>query len=731
MAEQKKISRRKFLIRSGLGGIGVLALGTYIARNPLRRGILNAVEKGILPYSGKGTEAALWFELTYENKLIFHSPKVEMGQGIFTAFTQIIAEEMDLLPSQIEVKAAATDTGIIDAMSTGGSLSVAQLWGPLRELSSTMREMIKNEAAAKMGVDISALKTLEGIVSNGSQSRTYAEVAAGVKEWKIPDDVPVPKTKDFKYIGRPMPRVDLKEKVFGSPIYGLDAQMPDMLYASVIRPGIVGAKFKSADTKIALDMPGVVKVVQIDNWVGVIAKSFAEALAAKDTIKVEWLYDKLWTEEEMRKTLSVGMGDSFMAQKEGKKLADDDDEVQTMEFTSPIGAHAQIEPNGALAYYNEGKVTVILSTQVIGVTQKQIAKALDMELEDINVIPTHLGGGFGRRLDTNHAIQAVQLSREVGKPVKYVFTRKEEFQNDQFRPPTHHIVKGKLGSDLYLESLEHHYASGDVSINSAIQPPIVKTVFGTDLGAGRGAKIMYDGIENCRSVQWHTTLPFATSWWRALGLLANTFAIESFIDEMALEASKNPIEFRLNKLSDEGNSLRLKKVIQMAADKGNYEDVVKNGRAKGFAASMDNNSIAAHVVELSIEKGQIKVHKVFCVFDCGKVINPDQVRAQCEGAIIMGMSAAVYEKMTLEKGELTPTIYGPYEMVRMKHAPKEIEVHLIEGRDIPLPVGEPPLGPIGAAIGNAIRRLTGIRLKDMPLQEALDKVYSKNMTDIG
>ncbi|MEQ8520501.1 MAG: molybdopterin cofactor-binding domain-containing protein [Cytophagales bacterium] len=727
MGKSKKFSRRKFLVRTGLGSLGIIALGTYVARNPLRRSLIESLESKVPSYKGRGSEAALWFELTKENKIVFHSPKVEMGQGIFTAFTQMIADEMDLRPDQIEVRAAATETGIIDALATGGSLSVASLWQPLRELAATMREMLKNEAASKLAVEVNTLKTKEGIIYGNASSLSYAEAAADVKEWNVPDTIPKPRTKGFKYVGKAMPRVDLKEKVFGAPLYGLDAEMPDMLYASVIRPGIVGAKFKKADSKKAASMPGVVKIVQIDDWIGLVAKTFAEALAAKDSIDVEWEVSKKWSEEELRNTLKVGKGEKFISQKEGSELDSESEEVLEMEFSSPIGAHAQIEPNGAVADYNNGKVTVILSTQAIGITQKQIAKALDMELEDVNVIPTHLGGGFGRRLDTKHAIQAVLMSKEVGRPVKYIFTRKEEFQNDMFRPPTHHILKGTLDKNEYINSLEHHYASGDVSINSAVQAPIVKTIVGMDLGAGRGAKIMYDLIPNRRAVQWHTTLPFATSWWRALGLLANTFAIESFVDELAIKADKNPIDFRLRMISDEGNGKRLKKVIQLASEKGNYSEELKNERAKGFAVSMDANSIAAHVAEVSIENGRIVVHKVTCAFDCGMVINPGQVRAQCEGAIIMGMSAAMFEKMTLEEGELKPTIYGPYEMIRIKHAPKEIDVHLIEGADIPLPVGEPPLGPIGAAIGNAIRRLTGIRLKDMPMQEALDLALTQNV----
>ncbi len=725
MAGKKKISRRKFLISTGLGGIGVIALGTYIARNPLRRSLLEVLETTVFPYNGEGTEAALWFELTKDNQIIFHSPKVEMGQGIFTGFTQMIADEMDLLPEQVIVKAAPTDTGVIDGMSTGGSLSIASLWQPLRELAATMREMIKNEAAGKMGVEPSTLTTENGVVKGKSGSMSYADAAVDVAEWTVPDEVPKPKTTGFKYVGKAMPRVDLNDKVFGAPIYGLDAEMPNMLYANIIRPGIVGAKFKSADSEKASKMPGVVKVVQKDNWIGVVAKSHAQALAAKDQIKVEWDIAKEWNEKELREVLQVGKGDLFVQQKKGSKLKEDDKDVEIIEFTTPIGAHAQIEPNGALAHYKDGKVTVILSTQVIRVTRDQVAEALGLEKENVNVIPTHLGGGFGRRLNTYHAIQAAQLSKEVGKPVKYIFTRKEEFQNDQFRPPTHHIVKGKVDENGYLNSLEHHFASGDVSLSAVIFPPAMNTLLGNDVGAGRGANIMYNRIENRRAEQWHTTLPFATSWWRSLGLLSNTFAIESFIDEMAIKSGKNPIEYRLKMLNDEENTKRIRQVVKTVAEKSGYTDEVINSRAMGMAASIDANSVAAHVAEVSIENGKIKVHKVTCAFDCGMVINPDQVRAQCEGSIIMGMSAALYEKMRLEKGELLPTIYGPYEMVRLKHTPREIDIHLIEGVDIPLPVGEPPLGPIAAAIGNAVRRLTGIRITEIPMQEALEKELSR------
>ncbi|MEL6133013.1 MAG: molybdopterin cofactor-binding domain-containing protein, partial [Bacteroidota bacterium] len=362
----KKISRRKFLVRGGLGTIGVLAVGTYLFRNPIRRTLIETIDTTIPAYDGTGTEATLWFELTQENKVIFHSPKVEMGQGSFTGFTQMIAEELDVALDQVEIRPAATETGIVDALSTGGSLSIATFWQPLRELAATMREMLKVLAAQKMGVAASSLTTKDGIISSGGKTMTYAAVAEGVTEW--PEvDTPELRAEGFKHIGKPVKRVDLKPKIFGDPIFGMDAEMPDMLHAAIVRPSAIGAKLKSVDTEAASQMPGVVKVVQMDNWVGIVAQSYPEALAAKMKMKVEWDIPKIWTDEDLKEMLKVGKGNPFASQKEGDKLDPAAEDVVSIEFHSPIGAHAQLEPNAAVASYKDGKVEVIISTQVIGV----------------------------------------------------------------------------------------------------------------------------------------------------------------------------------------------------------------------------------------------------------------------------------------------------------------------------------------------------------------------------
>lgn len=713
---RKKISRRKFLVRGGFGTLGVLAIGTYVFKNPIRRQIIDFADSFISPYVGSGTEPNIWFEITTNNTIILHSPKVEMGQGNFTGLAQIAADELDVNIDQIEVIAASSASGIVDQLGTGGSLSIASMWMPLREMAATMREMIKSEASKKLGVSLENLSTNNGIVSSNTKNITYADAVKNISDWEIPDTPKLKPFKEYKLVGKPIARVDLNAKIFGDPIFGMDAVMENMLYALVIRPEHIGATFKSANFKKAVKMPGIVKIVQIDDWVGVIAETYSQALAAKLEVDIEWNIPKKWTEQEIKNLISVGNGNEMLVQTEGNLLEDDDENTLELEFNSPMGAHAQMEPNGAVASYKDGKVTVILSTQVVGITQNQISKALDIDKENINIIPTYLGGGFGRRLNTSHAIQAVQLSKAVGQPVKYFFTRQEEFQNDMFRPPTHHIMKGKLTDKGLISNLEHHFASGNVAIDSALLPDIANTILGADFGAIRGGRIHYSEIENIRAIQWHKSLPFATSWWRSLGLLANTFAIESFVDELAIKGNKNPIELRLAQIKNDEEGVRLKNVIKKAQKESNYTDAVIHGKAMGFACSTDTGTPCAQVAEVSIVENKIKVHKITCVMDCGIAVNPDQVKAQCEGAMLMAISAAMHEKMYVEDGQLQPTIYGPYEMAMLKHAPKEINVHLIQGVDKPLPVGEPPLGPIAAAIGNAVRRITGKRLTEMPLK---------------
>lgn len=716
------MKRRKFIIGTLIGGAGVAMGVTLIKSSYFKRTVAGIANTAEASYMGDTDDPRMWFEVLENNKVRLYSPKVEMGQGTFTSLVQIVADEMELDIDQIEIVHSPSSINL-DGMSTGGSLSVSGLWMPLRELSATMREMLRLKAAEKMGLEESKVKMSNGVFVGEGQNLSLGETVADVTEWEIPDTPELKKIDDYKFIGKPVPRVDLEAKVFGDPIFGMDAEVEGMLYGSVVRPSRIGVSIEKVDTSKAEGMPGVVKVIVEEDFVGVIANSQVEAENAKLAIDVTWIGSKNWQTKDIEDMIQVGQGEPVEIQKSGDpdkvfKKSEEAGNLIVAEYKSPMGAHAQMEPNGALADVKDASATIYISTQVVSITRREVAERLGLEPEDVNIIPTYLGGGFGRRLHTPNAMQAAVLSKAVGKPVKCFFNRKEEFQNDTFRPPTHHVLKASLNEDGKIDAIQHNVSSGDVMLGSALVPEILGSIVGSDVGAWRGGMINYSSIPNYNAISWRVKLPFATSWWRSLGLLANTFAIESFMDELAIQSSMNPVDFRLKQIANEDIDVRLKKVIERAAKEGNYTDQKSGNRAMGFACSIDALTPAAHVVDVTVEDKKIIVNKVTCVMDCGIAVNPDQVKAQCEGSIIMGLSASLYEKMYVDNGELKPTIYGPYKMALMRHAPKEIDVILLNNIDKPMPVGEPPMGPIGAAIANAVFRITGQRLRDMPLQLA-------------
>ena len=580
--KKKGVKRRKFLKYSGVG-IGLMIGGIFLTKSKWRRGLASFAYTAEAPYMGP-TSPDLWIQIMPNNRVILHSSKVEMGQGTFTSLAQIVADELEVNIDVISVVHAETKTGNIDGMSTGGSTSVSGLWQPLREMSATMREMIKAKAAEKMKVDPSSISMVNGMATSGNASLSYGEVVDGVTEWKFPDTPVLKDLKDYRYIGKGIPRVDLHDKVIGAPMFGIDSVMPGMVYGAVARPERVDEKYAGCDYSEAKGMPGVIEIVEENDFVGVVAESMMEAIIACEKIKVNWEIARSWDLTDIEDMIKVGAGTPHVIQKVGKtdKTLEDAEDMIQMEFKTPIGAHAQIEPNGAVASVEDGKATIMLSTQVVNITRKEVAARLGFKVKDVNVIPRYLGGGFGRRLHTPNAIQAAVMSNVVGRPVKCFFSRKQEFQNDTFRPPTHHVLKASLNSDRNIDAIEHNVSSGDVLFGSALAPGFTPSILGADLGAWRGGMIQYAAIPNHQAISWRVKLPFATSFWRSLGLLANTFAIESFMDHLAIKAGKNPVEFRLGHIQDDKAGNRLKAVIEACAKKSGYKDKVTNGRAMGF-----------------------------------------------------------------------------------------------------------------------------------------------------
>jgi isoquinoline 1-oxidoreductase beta subunit len=723
MATQWTFSRRNFLVKSGIG-IG-LALGLgIIGKSFVRRKFAEQADKGVLRTFSTNDEPTLWFEILANNQLTIYSPKVEMGQGIFMALAQIVAEELDADIQHIQVVNSTTKRGPNDPNTTGGSDSVSSMYMALRTLAANMREMIKLQAAKIWNVSPDSLITQNSIVSYQTKKLTYGEIVAQTPTWIIPDTEPVlKKNTDFKIIGKALPRVDLIAKIKAEPIFGIDASFPNMLFATVLRPPQFDVTIVSIDTTLAEHSTGVKKVFVEKDFVGIVALSRYQALEAKQKLKVTWTQpEKPVQQQDILATVQVGKGTPTLIQSSGDTESFwQDTDIYTAEYHSPMGAHAQMEPNGATAWYQDGKVTLKMSTQSVLLTRSEVAKATGIAEEDIDIQPTFLGGGFGRRLYTPHAAEAVILSRAVEQPVQVLFEREEEFQNSYLRPPTHHVLKAKLQNGRII-ALEHNTSSGDVAFGSSLVPSFAAPILGADFGAWRGGMLQYERIPNFQTISWRCQLPFATSWWRGLGLLANSFAIESFIDELAFKSHIDPIAFRIAHIADDERGTRLKGVLKAVEKMAEWKNpLLPQGHALGIACSTDVNTPVAQVVEIKLENEQIKVVKVYCAIDAGLVINPDGIKAQCEGAIMMGLSASMYEEIQIENSKVMPNQYLSYQMAQLKDAP-EIIIEIVSTGDTPRGVGEPPIGPIGAAIANAVAKLTGIRLNRMPLQKEYNRI---------
>ncbi len=717
-----RVSRRGFLIGLGATG-GLLALGWGFGLPALRLKMAELFDSGEGAGGEIDTTPTTWFEIATDNTVTLRLPKVEMGQGIHTALSQIAAEELDIAWEQLRVVSADTLAGPIDDFGTAGSMSVMTMWMPLRQAAATMRLMLVEEAARQLSVSASELVVENGRVSvqnNPDQTLTYGEIVqAADGTWEVPEEPPVLKTPDqFKIIGQPMPRVDLPDKLTGQAFYGLDVRMEGMLYGATAYSATVAGKLLQAAPGEAANQPGVVQVVIEDEFAGVVATSRAEAEAALGSLDITWDEGPLLNMDDITAIVTVGEGDATVIQKEGdaadvlKAASGEHGPLIMAEYRTPLAAHAHLEPQAALVFVNDDKVEAWVATQMPRLVQESLAEALERPMEEIKVTATYLGGGFGRKAGTEAAVEAARLSRAAGKPVHVGWTRPKEFRAGYLRPPTHHLLRGLVTADGRIHAYDHQQASGDVAF--LFVPAVFALAAGADFGATRGARFMY-AAPHVRTVAWRTPLPFPTGWWRGLGLLANTFAIESFMDEMAAAAAVDPLEFRLRHLPQNERGRRLGRVLEAVAEMAGWGTAVPADRALGLAACMDANTAVAQVAEVFLEADKPRVHKVSCAIDPGLPINPDGVRAQTEGAIVMGLSSTFFEQITVAEGRITNTNFDSYPLITMKETP-EIEVQVIRSGDEPYGMGEPPIGPVAAAVANAIFRLTGVRLRELPLQ---------------
>jgi isoquinoline 1-oxidoreductase beta subunit len=724
-----QISRRGFLV--GMAATGTaLALGIPLGLPVVRRQIAGATEgEGNAFFSGS-LDPLIWFEVHPDDHVRIYLPKAEMGQGIHTSLAQIAAEELEVPWDRLEIIHASTNQADENFRGTSGSMSIASMYRPLRQAAATLREMLRTEAARILGQPTDQLIAREGGFEPRAdpESRlSYGSLISSDVEWQIPEeDVPLKPASEFAVIGQSIPRVDLPGKVTGAAMFGYDARAEGMLFGAAAHPPTIGARMRSARPGQAATMPGVVQVVIEDGFAGVVATSRPQAFAASQALEVDWDQDRPWQQEELEEIASVGGRGGVSIQRVGNTSsvldgASPDTGLVTTEYRSGLAAHATMEPQAALADIGPEGGQIWTSTQFELNERSAVAEALDLPPEQIEVIPTLLGGGFGRKFPVDPvpsaAVEAALLSRAVGAPVHVGWDRFQEMRSGFFRPLTHHRFSATLTAGGRIEALTVEQASGDTLFSGF--PEVAGRIIGFDFASTRGLAVIYD-IPNVEITVWRRPLPIPTGSWRGLGLTANVFAAESFIDELAQAAGADPLQFRLDHLPDDARGRRMRAVLETAADRAGWQDPPPEGRARGIACAADGDTLVAEVAEISLDRnnGQIRVHRMVAAVDCGLVVTPDGARAQIEGAIVMGVSSALLEEITVKDGRVEAGNFARYPLLRHQDAP-EIETILLQALDAkPSGLGEPPIAPVAPAIANALCTLTGVRLRRLPMSAA-------------
>ena len=717
-----RISRRGFLI--GLGAAaGTVALGVTFGLPPLRVRIAGMLENATIPSSAP-KEPSAWFEILADSRIRLFLTKAEMGQGVHTALAQFAAEELGISLNDIEVVQATTAQAFRDSTGTSGSSSVPSMYEPLRQAAATLREMLKAQAARQLNQPAASLVVAgRGVQVQGDDARRveFAALAATQRQWmqQVPENpVPLKSPSEFKIIGASVARVDIPAKVTGQAVYGYDARVDGMLYGAILRPPTLGATLTSVDTAEAEKVDGVVKIVRDGDFVGAVARTRAAAQTAVAAMQAVWKEREgsPLQQADIDALVTVGPDAGTPIQRVGDAdAALAGDGMLTAEYRTPMAIQTPLEPQSALADVRADRATIWASTQGPESVRRTVSGLLDMQPEQVEIVTTYLGGGFGRKIDIEAASEAARLSKAAGAPVHVGWTRTEELRYGYVRPSTHHVMRARLGSDGRITAFEHRQASGDVLF--ALLPKAAASVaggiLGADFGATRGSMLRYD-VPNASTVVWRRPMPVRTGPWRGLGALPNAFALESFLDELAAAAKVDPLEFRLRHMPQDDWGKRMTAVLKAAAEAANWGSAPPAGRARGIACATDVDTVVAQVAEVSVDgAGRIRVHRVTAAMDCGIVVNPDGARAQIEGNVMWGVGSTLLEEARVEDGRFAAGNFDGYPLLTMKEAPI-VEAILVPSDDKIRGVGEPAIAPVAAAIGNAVFALTGKRLRQLP-----------------
>jgi isoquinoline 1-oxidoreductase beta subunit len=650
-------------------------------------------------------------------------PQVEMGQGIYTGVAMILAEELDADFSSVVLEHAPPNEKLyanpaFGIQATGGSTSVRAFWEPLRAAGATARAMLIQAAAQQWQVEPASCTASNGDVRHKESGRklSYGALATAAGSQTPPKDVPLKDPKDFVLIGKPLKRFDTPDKVNGKTVYGIDAMLPDMKFAALAACPVFGGKVGKVDDNAAKKIPGVQKIVVLDDLVAVVGDHMWAAQKGLEALVVDWDEGpnaRLNSNDIWRDLRAASEKDGVVAKSEGdiaKGLATGDRFDASYEL--PFLAHATMEPLNATVHVKPDSCEIWAGTQIMARVQSEAAKAAGLPVEKVTVNNHLIGGGFGRRLEPDMVVAAVRVARQVDGPVKVVWTREEDIQHDIYRPVYRDTIAATLSGGKIVGW--KYRVSGSAIIARWLPPAFEK---GIDIDAVDSAVDMPYDIPNFH-VEYMRAEPPAvpTGFWRGVGANNNVFAIECFMDELARKAGKDPIDFRRGML---GKNPRLLAALNLAAEKSNWGQPLPARAGRGVCAQPSFGSFIATVVEAEIdEQGEVHLRRVTSAVDTGIAVNPDTIVAQLEGGLIFGLTAALYGEITIDKGRVQQSNFHDYRMLRIDQAPK-IEVHVIKSGEAPGGIGETGVTAGPPALRNAILAATGVALRRLPIDRAL------------
>jgi isoquinoline 1-oxidoreductase beta subunit len=711
------LSRRNFL-RAGAALGGGLLIAFSLPPRFTRMGEAAAAE--VFAPGG-------FIRIGQDGRVTIIVPQVEMGQGTFTSCPMLVAEELEVDLAQIETAQAPPSEALyrnqlVGFQVTGGSTSIRAFYEPLRQAGATARQMLIAAAAATWNVDPNTCRAEKGSVIHipTVQRLDYGALADKAAIIPVPEHVALKETSTFKLIGTPAKRLDTADKVNGRTVYGIDAKVPGMKVGTLAICPVFGGKLKSVDDSKALTVKDVLQVVRVSDAVAVVAAHMGAAKKGLAALEIEWdagPYANLMTADIVADMAKASEAEGVTVRRDGdvaKALAGAGQKLEAI-YEVPFLAHTTMEPVNCTVDVRKDGCDIWVGTQIIGRAQAVAAELTNLTPEKVIVHNHMLGGGFGRRLEVDFIAKAVEIAKHVEGPVKLIWSREEDIQHDMYRPYFYDRLHAGLDANGMPVAWSHRICGSSIIARWA--PPAFKD--GYDFDTVDGAKEMPYSIPNVRvEYMRHEPPGIPTSWWRSVGPSHNIFVVESFIDELAAAAKKDPVDYRRALLTKSPRALA---VLNLAAEKAGLQKPLPKGSGRGVAVQTVFGSFMAQVAEVDVSKnGEVHVKRVTCAVDCGVAINPNTIEAQVQSAIVYGLSAALFNEITLKGGRVEQSNFDNYRALHMNETPV-IDVHIIKSNEPPGGIGEPGTSALVPAVFNAVYAATGIRLRKPPIKPDLLK----------